>query len=591
MSEAQPGAADWADAALAASLIAVDPAALGGVVVSALAGPVRDRWLQELRHLCRNTGRFLPHADDTALVGGLDLAATLSSGRPQVRRGLLAEYDGGCLIVPMAERLSATQAGMIAAALDQGAVNLQRDGFSCSWPARLGVVLLNETFEPDDACSAALLERCAFHLDLSQVSVRDLSALPCGPAAVAAARRRLAGVSVPDALLEALCRSAVELGIGSLRAPLLARRAAVAAAALLGEQQVSPAQARLAVRLVYAPRSGEIQQPQAPSQEQDESSAAAAPEEPPPSESGEDEGEASADDLAEMMVATVRGMAKLPLQVGNRSIRLVAAGGPGGRAGPAFLSTTRGRPHGARPGTPGSGARLDLLATLRAAAPWQRLRGGKPGADTAIAIHKSDLQVRRYRQRAATLTIFLVDASGSAALQRLGEAKGAVELLLADCYVRRDSVALITFRGQEAQMLLPPTRSLVRAKRCLAHLAGGGGTPLPAGLDAAASLAARSQRRGMVPAVVVLTDGRGNISRAGHADRRLAAEESLSAARRLRAMELGAMVVDVSPRGQAAARELAQAAGGSYMRLPQADARHLSSAVQSMTGMGSGRAA
>jgi len=564
MSEAQPGAADWADAALAASLIAVDPAALGGVVVSALAGPVRDRWLQELRHLCRNTGRFLPHADDTALVGGLDLAATLSSGRPQVRRGLLAEYDGGCLIVPMAERLSATQAGMIAAALDQGAVNLQRDGFSCSWPARLGVVLLNETFEPDDACSAALLERCAFHLDLSQVSVRDLSALPCGPAAVAAARRRLAGVSVPDALLEALCRSAVELGIGSLRAPLLARRAAVAAAALLGEQQVSPAQARLAVRLVYAPRSGEIQQPQAPSQEQDESSAAAAPEEPPPSESGEDEGEASADDLAEMMVATVRGMAKLPLQVGNRSIRLVAAGGPGGRAGPAFLSTTRGRPHGARPGTPGSGARLDLLATLRAAAPWQRLRGGKPGADTAIAIHKSDLQVRRYRQRAATLTIFLVDASGS---------------------------ALITFRGQEAQMLLPPTRSLVRAKRCLAHLAGGGGTPLPAGLDAAASLAARSQRRGMVPAVVVLTDGRGNISRAGHADRRLAAEESLSAARRLRAMELGAMVVDVSPRGQAAARELAQAAGGSYMRLPQADARHLSSAVQSMTGMGSGRAA
>jgi magnesium chelatase subunit D len=94
--------------------------------------------------------------------------------------------------------------------------------------------------------------------------------------------------------------------------------------------------------------------------------------------------------------------------------------------------------------------------------------------------------VSRFKQRRETTTIFVVDASGSAALHRLAEAKGAVELLLADCYVRRDRVAMLAFRGKGAELMLPPTRSLVRAKRSLAGLPGGGGTPLAAGMDAAA---------------------------------------------------------------------------------------------------------
>ena len=98
-----------------------------------------------------------------------------------------------------------------------------------------------------------------------------------------------------------------------------------------------------------------------------------------------------------------------------------------------------------------------------------------------MLVRQDDFRITRFKQRTETTTIFVVDASGSSALHRLAEAKGAVELLLADCYIRRDQVALIAFRGSGAELLLPPTRSLARAKRSLAGLPGGGGTPLAAG--------------------------------------------------------------------------------------------------------------
>src|SRR4029450_5166679 len=113
-----------------------------------------------------------------------------------------------------------------------------------------------------------------------------------------------------------------------------------------------------------------------------------------------------------------------------------------------------------------------------------------------------------FRQRTRTTTIFVVDASGSSALNRLAEAKGAVELLLADCYVRRDRVALLAFRGRGADLLLPPTRSLVAAKRGLGGLPGGGGTPLAAGIEAGLALADAVGRKGETPVVILLTDGR-----------------------------------------------------------------------------------
>ncbi|WP_309242774.1 VWA domain-containing protein [Lichenibacterium dinghuense] len=220
------------------------------------------------------------------------------------------------------------------------------------------------------------------------------------------------------------------------------------------------------------------------------------------------------------------------------------------------------------------------MATLRAAAPWQAMRGRASPAEP-LRIRRDDFRVARRRDRQRTTTIFAVDASGSAAMGRLAEAKGAVELLLAECYVRRDDVALIGFRGRAAELLLPPTRSPARAKRELASLPGGGATPLAAGLAAAADLAAAAARDGRRAVVALLTDGRGNVARDGSADRARAADEAHAAARLLRAAGVACLVIDTSPRPGPAAARLAAEMGATYLPLPMADARGIARAVKS----------
>jgi magnesium chelatase subunit D len=195
-------------------------------------------------------------------------------------------------------------------------------------------------------------------------------------------------------------------------------------------------------------------------------------------------------------------------------------------------------------------------------------------------VRPEDFRVKRYEERSQSTTIFVVDASGSSALHRLAEAKGAVELLLAESYVRRDQVALIAFRGERAEMLLPPTRSLVRAKRSLAGLPGGGGTPLASGIDAALALADGLRRKGETLSIVVLTDGKANVTRDGKPGREQATADASAAARRLRIAAVPAIVLDTSPRPQPQAEQLARDMGARYVPLPYADANALTRAVR-----------
>ena len=272
------------------------------------------------------------------------------------------------------------------------------------------------------------------------------------------------------------------------------------------------------------------------------------------------------------------------LQAAGKPVRSEVSAGKVGRA---QKSTQRGRPVGIFAGKPGGGARPNIVETLRAAAPWQRLRrdeivraGAPLAAHPRVLVRIEDFRVTRFEQRSESTTIFAVDASGSSALHRLAEAKGAIELLLADCYVRRDRVALIAFRGKTAELLLPPTRSLVRAKRSLAGLPGGGGTPLAAALDAAVALADAASRRGQTPFLVLLTDGKANITRAGDGGRTLAGEEAMQAARQVRAAGLACLLIDTSPRPQPQSATLAAAMDARYLPMPMAGSAGLSQAVR-----------
>jgi magnesium chelatase subunit D len=134
-------------------------------------------------------------------------------------------------------------------------------------------------------------------------------------------------------------------------------------------------------------------------------------------------------------------------------------------------------------------------------------------------------------------------------------------------------------------MLLPPTNSLVRAKRSLAGLPGGGATPLARGLDAAMALAAEEQRRGRTPLMILLTDGRANISRAGTPGRPQAEADALAAAVPVRLAGISALVVDTSPRPTAYAKQLSQAMGARYLALPAANSERLSAAVAATRGV------
>jgi magnesium chelatase subunit D len=197
-----------------------------------------------------------------------------------------------------------------------------------------------------------------------------------------------------------------------------------------------------------------------------------------------------------------------------------------------------------------------------------------------IEVRRDDFHIMRFKQQRSTTTVFVVDASGSSALHRLAEAKGAVELLLADCYVRRDRVAVISFRGSGAEVLLPPTRSLARAKRSLAGLPGGGGTPLASALETAHKLAGQIARSGDTPVVVLLTDGRANIARDGSPGRGKAGEDALAAARALALDQFSCLLIDTSAQPQSTAQVLAQTMRAHYLPLPYADAQGMSKAVR-----------
>jgi magnesium chelatase subunit D len=507
--------------------------------------------------------RLPASADAEALDGGLDLAATLAAGRPVARRGLLAVAAGGVVLVPMAERLAPALAARLARALDDNG------------PL---VVAFDEAQRGEDTAdrvTAALEDRLAIHLDLEPVWL-PMAQLLAGQLPVAPARPAVDPTPVDDAVT-ALATAAVQLGIASVRAPLQAQRVARALAQLDGRSAVATGDLEIAAALVLGPRARQLPQ----SEPAEAPEPPDAPPEPPPADTAERDSAAEPpgpQDLTDMVLDAAA--TALPPGLLDALANGVAFKAPaGGSSGAKMRTLTSGRPAGVRAGAPGRGARLALIDTIKAAAPWQRLRG--PRAEGRLAIRHTDLRIRRFVARAQSTTIFAVDASGSAAIARLAEAKGAVELLLAAAYVKRAEVALVAFRGQEATLTLPPTRSLARAKKELAALAGGGGTPMAAGIDLAHRVAVAERARGRTPLVVVLTDGRANV---GGDTARSPQDAALASARGLGLSGIASVFIDCSARARPEGAALAAAMGARFVALPRLDARAVVAAVNAVAG-------
>jgi len=602
------------------------------------------------------------------VAGSLDLEQALGEGRRVFEPGLLAAAHRGILYVDEVNLLGDHLVDLLLDAAALGVNYVEREGVSVRHPARF---LLVGTMNPEEGeLRPQLLDRFGITVEVRgnadraermEVVRRRLAyeADPPGFAAawraadaahgarIAAARARLAGVALPDAMLERVAAACAAFAVDGLRGDIVTAKTAVALAAWEARGEVGLDDVRRAALLAlpHRRRRGPMDAPGIDERELDD--ALREPEEPepepdpePPEGGAPPAGNGRAPAAPPVPAGTGQpGGARDPATTGGWDAHGHAGGTPrergepggsgtggtgGGDGGPdgpgvggggqerveapgrpfvplrlevpgvgagAWGRRSRaeadwGRPVADRP-VAGRAGDLSVTGTLRAAAPFQARRGRAPGA--GLVLRAGDLRAHVREGREGNLVLFVVDASGSmAARRRMAATKGAVLSLLLDAYQRRDRVGLVTFRAAGAAVLLPPTSSVELAARRLVTLPTGGRTPLAAGLARArevlAAEAVRDPRRR--PLLVLVTDGRAN---GGGPDPVGAA---LGQAGALAARGCAAIVVDtedgVVRLGIAA--ELAAMLRAPCVRLDALAAQPLAGMVRAVTGATGGRA-
>lgn len=625
-------------------LYAVNPA-IGGVLINGSRGSGKSHLLHAASSMIPDRLKISIPVNITAdrLLGSSDMTAAIDRGRLVRAPGLLEIADGQLLLADHMNRVPEVLIREIVNTRSSGWIHLQREGISEIRESRF--LLLAAMDSGDGVLSPSLLDHFGFcvtlvelidHKDRAEVIRRRLQ-FEQDPYAfrsryqrqedalrlqIQAAGQLIPHMEVSAEMIQLASSIAFEAGIASARAELSLVEGAKAAAAWDGRTKVTmedireiaeyvlPHRMRIAVENPHAPGSHPLE-PDAgdqtnPSPDQPKSSHSPAEHrdhgdgrtntneagdafkqnrtEMPVVEDPNDPQNVSNDRMDDQVLFPDEAYQIEPLKLNMK--RKPEYEGSGKRHDSRTVQK-RGRSVGAV--YPNRKQRTDVAfdATIRAAAPYQLIRNKKDGV--AFAIELDDLRLKKRENRVGSTLLFVVDASGSMlARKRMAAVKGGILHLLRDSYVKRDRIGMIAFRRDEAELVLPVTRSIDTASKHLRDIPTGGRTPLAAGLNLAYKVLQAEKRRNhdTIPTLIFVTDGRANQSPSGLSAYSDIWNECLEAASCIRLAGISCLVIDTEQGFVKLGRskELAEALGAEYRVLEHLNEDGFTGTVRTILG-------
>lgn len=539
----------------------IDPS-LGSLSINSNYSTVREAFLSNLLSLLKpkRLKKIYPFQNPTDFAKSINMIDTLTFGMPKYNNDIFSSSNIA-LILTNTEKM---QKGLATFLRDK--IKSNKDKF---------FIALDES-EGSDVSRADLSDYLIFSINLDGTRYKDLKKVTINRKKISEARNNLATVEVNKRELDYLIASSEMFSISNMHTIFCTLKVAKAICAYKGEKRVSREDINLAISLSMIHKAKQI-----PEFQQEEKAKSAENERLRDNDDSKANNSELNSEDKKMLIDALKiflpnNLIESLLSKNSQTISVTESAGSGERNN----NFSAGRPIPSISRKYSSDKRIDLMGTLTRAIPWQKLRSSSVTKNRKIIIYPQDIMIKRFEKQSERLLIFLVDASGSNAIGRLAEAKGAIEILLSDAYAKRDNVALISFSGLKADPLLLPTKSLVTAKKKLSSLPGGGATPLAKGLLEAFKMADAARSRSIKPIIILLSDGRGNITLDGLGDRVKAIEDTTYIASLIKRNAINNIFIDTSRRKTPMADELARELNGHYFQLPMANSSSISKAVQ-----------